>query len=332
MKKILIFSFPFLLSNNLLAEENEKTKPSDFYKKSISIVETYQNNFSNYMYKSAYYIDDYWKKSEQEEYISKEDNKSFGIFKMGTSYSSKDNLDAQIRMKLKYHLPNMKKNMNLFFDINDDTNETLSSKSNIIKNNHSEDKLSGGVVYEKNKGKWRRNYKIGAKISFPFNPFIKAEIYRDKTLADNLNLFIKQEAFYYKEEGLGAATHFDFQYNLKNNDYLGASYTIQYLKEEQWELFSNYTYFKNINNKNSLKYSIGAIKKEDNNIDNVRYWTNIRWRHQLHKEWLFLKVTPEISFENIYDYSAEYKVLLELEMFFGTKKGIKKGIKKYRYR
>jgi hypothetical protein len=87
-----------------------------------------------------------------------------------------------------------------------------------------------------------------------------------------------------------------------------------------------------LNNKNSLKYQIGAIKEIEDSRDKVRYWTNVRWKHQLHKNWLFLKVIPEVSFSEDHDYSADYRILVQFEIFFGNKKGVNRGIRKYKYR
>ena len=334
MKNIILISLSLIVAKSAIAETTTKNLSEDFYKKSVSLVEKYQTDFSTYLGYSAEYFDGYWikDKKDKKDKKQKDENNSFGIFRIGTSYSSEKGYDAQLKMKLKYHLPNMKKNLNVFFDINDDTNKTLADQSNIIKHNSNKDSLSAGLLYEKNKGKWKTKYRIGAKISTPINPFVKAEIYRTKKITENFNIYMGQSVFYYKEEGLGTATNADFRYNLKNQDYLQSSYTLQYLKEEEWELFSYYTYLQNINKHNILKYNIGAVKEVEKNVDNFRYWTNVKWRHQLYKNWLFLKLTPEISFEKTYNYKPEYKFLVEFEMFFGSKKGIQIGTNRYKYK
>jgi len=315
-----------MLCNTQLHAE-EKKSINTFYDKNIVIVEKYHKEMSNLISGSATYVDDLLTKEEDKD--NSEINRSYGILDLGNSYSSKEGMDYRIKMKLKYHLPNIQKNLNIFLDINDENN-TLSDEPSILTHD-SKDQLSSGLMYEVDKGKWTRKHRVGVRFGSPLNTFVKSEIYRTKQFSTDFDLLMKQDFFYYKEEGLGTSSNLDFIYSLPEHNYLQASYKLQYLKQEQWEFFSNYSYFYNINEKSSLKYNIGAVSETNDDVDIIRYWGNIRYRHQLPQKWLFFKLTPEISFSNIHNYDAEYKILAEFQIFLGSRTGINYGVKKYRY-
>lgn len=329
MKKILI-GFLFFTSIPLFAKEtiSNKNKNLDieFYQKTISTVENYQNTLSHYIHESSNYIESFWQSFDKKEY----ENKSFGIFRIGKRFSTKGQLEPEFKLKLKYDLPHTKKNLKLFFDFDQQDFDNLDNKNQIT--NEASEEFSGGFILEKNTTHWDINYKLGMNLKLPLNPFAKIELTRDFNFNDNFSAFFKQENFYFKERGFGSGAHFDFVYSLKNNNYFELYYNIQYLNDIGWEYYSDYSYFYNIDTKNSIKTVFGNSRAYENNkFEQKRYWTQVQWKSLIHKNWLFMKVIPEVSFENKYNYEPDYRLTIQFEMFFGNQEGIKKGLDRYRY-
>lgn len=329
MKRILV-GLLFFTSVPLIAEENtpENSEYLDiaFYQKTIYFVEDYQSTFSYYLHESSNYIESFWDTFEK----SENNNRSFGIFRIGKRFSTKGKLEPDFELKLKYDLPHTKKNLKLFFDFDQQDFENLDNKNQIA--NEANEQLSSGLILERKTKHWDINYKIGMNLNLPLNPFAKIEVTRDFKFNNNFSAFLKQENFYFKERGFGAGAHLDMIYSLENNNYLEIYYNIQYLDNIGWEYYSDYSYFYNINNKNSIKTVIGNNRVyEDNKFERKRYWTQVQWKSLIHKDWLFLKVIPEISFENRYNYEPDYRLIVQFEMFFGNEKGIKRGLDRYRY-
>lgn len=329
MKKILV-GLLFFTSIPLIAEETKLNTSDnlniDFYTRTIDIVEDYQNTFSYYIHESTNYIESLWESFDKKE----SNNRSFGIFRLGKRFSTKGELEPDFQLKLKYDLPHTKKNLKLFFDFDQQDFENLDNKNQIT--NEANEQLSGGLILEKQTRHWDINYKIGMNLKLPLNPFAKIEVTRDFNFNDNFSAFFKQENFYFKERGFGTGAHFDFVYSLENNNYFEVYYNIQYLNNIGWEYYSDYSYFYNIDNKNSIKAVFGNNRiYEDNKFERKRYWTQVQWKSLIHKNWLFLKVIPEISFENKYNYEPDYRLTLQFEMFFGNQEGLKRGLNRYRY-
>ncbi len=329
MKKILV-GLLFFTSIPLIAEEqnnNDIEKLNvDFYNKTINVVENYQGSFSKYLHKSSNYIESLWSSFDKK----RKQNESFGIFRIGKRFSTKGKLEPDVELKLKYDLPHTKKNLKLFLDFDQQDFENLDNKNQIT--NQSNEQLSSGVILEKNTKHWDIDYKLGMNLKLPLNPFAKIELTRDFIFNNNFSFFLKQENFYLKERGFGSGVHFDLIYSLSNDNYFEIYHNIQYLKNIGWEYYSDYSYLYSINQNNSIKTVFGNNRVyEDNKFERTRYWTQVQWKSLIHKNWLFMKVIPEVSFENRYNYEPDYRLTLQFEMFFGNKKGIKRGINRYKY-
>lgn len=328
MRKLLISSFLFFSCPTFSEETN--TQPTEelnigFYNNTITFVESYQNVFSRYIDNSSDYIESLWDNFDTSEEMK---NRSFGIFRLGTRFSTKGDLEPDIQLRLKFDLPNTKKNVKFFFDFDQQDFENLDNKNQVANSNNEE--LSGGFILEDD-DIWNTKYKIGMNLHFLLNPFAKIEKSRTYTFKENNSFFLKQEVFYFKERGFGAGSYVDYVYDLDNNDYFEIYYNIQYLNNIGWEYFGDYAYFKNLDSKNSLKASIGHNQVYDDDlIQRKRHWTQIQWRSLIHKNWLYMRVIPEVSFEDQFDYKPDYRLVLQFELFFGNEKGIERGVERYR--
>ena len=329
MKKLLISSL-LLFSYSAFSEESKEEPIQDldigFYNRTISFVENSQSSLSRYLDVGSNYIESLWDNFDDSEEMK---NRSFGILRLGKRFSTKGELEPDIELRLKFDLPNTKKNIKLFFDFDQQDFENLDNKNQVA--NNANEQLSSGLILERD-DVWNTKYKVGMNLRLPLNPFAKVEKSRTYEWGDDHSLFLKQEAFYFKRRGLGTGTHLDYFYQMDNNNYFEIYYNIQYLNGKGWEYFSDYSYFHNLDSKNTLRASIGNNKNyDDDSFQRTRYWTQVQWRSLIYKNWLYMRVIPEVSFEDKFDYEPDYRLTVQFELFFGNKEGVQKGVKRYRY-
>jgi hypothetical protein len=69
-----------------------------------------------------------------------------------------------------------------------------------------------------------------------------------------------------------------------------------------------------------LQYDFSTIfhTKPDNHVD--KYTLALRFRQRTSREWLYYEIVPQVSFEDQFDYDANFGIRLRLEMFFGGNK------------
>lgn len=69
-----------------------------------------------------------------------------------------------------------------------------------------------------------------------------------------------------------------------------------------------------------LQYDFSTIfhTKPDNHVD--KYTLALRFRQRTSREWLYYEIVPQVSFEDQYDFDANFGIRLRVEMFFGGNK------------
>lgn len=320
-----------LLSFFSNSEEKVKQNSIDyFYNKVFLTVEKYHHNFSHYLNKSATTFDSYFHLEQEPEHL---EHYSYGIFKIGSVYSTKYNFDSNIKLKLKYDLPYAKKNLKLFLDISEDDFESLENKNAVFNELKKED-LTSGFILENESKKWKNKYKTGIHLKKKLDPFVKFEAVRNFNI-NKISFFqFKQDLFLYNSKGLGSSSNFYYNHKINKINLFSMNQKIQYLNDKEgFEFYHDYNYVHILNNRNSLKFSFSGTQKFQKNKINInkKYRINTRWRSLIYKNWLFLNLTPELLFSEDLNYKPEFLLNLSFDMVFGRKSGIEKLSYKYFY-
>lgn len=121
-------------------------------------------------------------------------------------------------------------------------------------------------------------------------------------------------------------TTLDYSFKSDNDHIYKSNSSFQYLgnQDNELEFTQQFNRWNRVSSKGAIKHTVGfSAIWTDTYLDN-NYWINTRYRHLLYDDWLYGKVIPEISFDKEYEYSANYSILFELEIFFAKKDTLKK--------
>lgn len=255
-------------------------------------------------------------------------NRSYLRLRFKTRYSHRENFDPDANVYLKLDLPHTKKNWKLILETDPDDFDRLEDKERGISSS-SDSSLSGAVggvrLQGKQLGEWKTNFDLGLKLKFPLDPFTRADLSRVDRISYNWTSRLKQEIFYYHSKGPGTVSSLNFYYARQENPttILKVSSNLQYLdSDNNWEFVQQAEIFDRTDENNLYQYSIGISADSRPTYSITNSWVSLGWKHRLYKQWLYLSVTPEIDFQDNFNYKINPGIMVELELFFSSEGGI----------
>ncbi|MGF1727157.1 hypothetical protein [Photobacterium nomapromontoriensis] len=284
-----------------------------------------QDTISNTIHEYCRSIDHFLAKNDDEDPLL---NRSYLKIKFKPRYSHREDFSGDASVKLKIDLPHTKRNWKLILDTDPDDFDRLEDKERGISDN-SDSSLSGVVggvsLQGRQWGRWETNFDLGVKIKLPIDPFTRADLRRVDRLSSSWTSRIKQEIFYYHSKGPGAITSFNFYFAQPSDPttILRLSTSAQYLDtDNNWEFVYQTEIFDRLNNDNLMQYSLGLSADSRPNYSITNSWISISWKHQLYKDWLYMTVTPELNFQDEFNYKVNPGIMFEFELFFTAEGGI----------
>ncbi|WEM45700.1 hypothetical protein PTW35_21755 (plasmid) [Photobacterium sp. DA100] len=323
--------FPFATSGTEIKEE-----PYDIYYDRLysdindedsfqDWIDDTQDTISDTVYDYSSSIDHFIAKKDEELPLT---NRSYLRLKLKSRYTHREYFDTDASVKLKIDLPHTEKNWKFVLDTDPDDFDRLEDKQRGISNN-SDSSLSGAVggvqLQGQQWGKWRTNLDLGLKIKLPLDPFARADLRRIDRLSHKWTSRIKQEVFYYDSKGPGALTSLNFYFASPEDPstILKISSSAQYLDtDDNWEFVQQAEIFDRINQDNLLQYSIGFSADSTPNYSITNSWVSVAWKHRLYSDWLYMSITPELDFQDAFQYKVNPGIMFELELFFTAEGGL----------
>ncbi|MGF1760806.1 hypothetical protein L4D76_23355 [Photobacterium sagamiensis] len=305
------------ISNSLDIEQTENQDDSIL----LSWLDESQYSVSDTINEYSTSVDHFIGKKEDEEALT---NRSYLRIRFRPRYTHREYFDFDPNIYLKLDLPHTKKNWKLILETDPDDYDSLENKQRGISEN-SDSGIGGAIggvsLQDKQLGQWKVDFGVGLKIKLPLDPFTKANLQRIDALSENWTSRIFQEIFYYHTKGPGLLTSLDFYYavNKEHSKIIKSSTSGQFLdSDNNWELVQQLEYYHRVNENNSIEYEIGVSVDTGGEEENTNYWISTAWKQRLYKDWLYLKISPDINFQNKFDYKANPGIMMELELFFAV--------------
>jgi hypothetical protein len=313
LKSKTVFSVLFLLVFSLESYSNDD-------------IDTYHREITKYIQDKSVYLDKIVGDYDENSPII---NNSYAILNIKQNFHSKSPNKLQVDLNLKIDLPYTKKTWKIFLDtsntdfnsLEEKTRETFTSNSNFIKDSGG---TTGGLIFADLTKDWKRKYRLGVRLDLPLDPFMKANFYHISKVGKDVTQYFDQEFFLYNGRGAGVKSRLDYFYKTQNNVVFQSNTSAQFLEKQNnnWELTQKFSRWERIGSRSTLKYSIGVSRNRNKINQSNNYWINTVFRQKIYKEWVFLKVIPEISFHSMNDYKPNYGIVFKLEVYFAKKKNL----------
>ena len=240
-------------------------------------------------------------------------------------YNSLESNDFSVNIHASVNLRKSSKNLKLFIsDLNNDNAKNLLDKKRYKKEN-----AAIGISLMENIGRYiNAKYSLGIKSlypyakarfsikkqfgSFEFEPVQNLKYSTKDDFSEDTRLYIdkyiQKQLLFRTELGRGSESNRD------GMDYDATLHLFWTLNSKSGFVFTQ-AFYGNTKYKYTINQTTGEQKKF-NGINN--YLSQISYRHNVYKKWIFYEISPGVNFSKNDNYRANYRLYLKFDFFFGN--------------
>jgi len=235
-------------------------------------------------------------------------------------WSDSDGVSLKTDIRLKLRLPHTQKKTRLVFqsrarDRHFAGSDERYSSFVALEKESDEPSVEGG---EKAEGKsfWRFRPSIGLYLGTMVDTYIKFRVNHQQSFG-RWRISWDETPYFVDSFGWGLDSYFEISRDIAEQDlfrsatFAGWRHDIDYFELSQ---FFSMNYW--LSNKSAISYFTGLYGISEPTIHTTEYLFGITYRRNLHKNYLFFEVRPEVTYRKINDFEPEHSLIFRLEMFF----------------
>jgi hypothetical protein len=223
--------------------------------------------------------------------------------------------------RAKLDLPSTQKRFHLLLETNPDKNVTGDPKKaqTIPKNKVAgPESYSAAVRYEKAKVQekpWYLSSDLGVKFQgIQTNPFARARGSYAVTVND-WRAKAAETVFWFNTIGAGETTQLDVEHILSEPMLFRVTSNATWLNDKQnFDLRQDFSVYQNLNERSALLYQVSMAGVSNPQWQLNEYVAMMQYRYRLHKQWVFLEVSPQVHFPKADNFKSNLTLSVRLEM------------------
>lgn len=238
-----------------------------------------------------------------------------------TLFEENGEIGFDVKFRTRVDLPGTKRRFKLI--LNKDPTEKQDPRERSVDGTPGaavqESDLFGSIQRERILRDWKFRPSVGVKVTLPLEPFVKARFTRIYPL-QHWFLRADQNFYWFEDDGFGSDSTVEFDRPAGQNHLFRASSFARWTEETNYfELSQIFTLFHTLTPKHKMSYQIGAYGQTSPTWFMTDYLLVVRYRQNLHKEWFFFEVRPQVLYSKENDWDDELSLLLRLDLLFGKK-------------
>ncbi len=234
------------------------------------------------------------------------------------------NADYDLKFRVKLKLPQLKSRFRLIIE-NDDDQGILSdfnrdTQGSSLAGEFERQDLAASLQYILKQTQFLNiTLRPGVKLSDPVEAFMRLRLSRTMQLTERWLSRGTGEFGYYTEEGWGNDWKLEFERRLGKRDLFRSSSNARWRENSpgNWFLTQTISFTHILNPRSSIAYELGVSGETRPTLHNTSYFSNVRYRRDIHRGWLFMEVKPRVVFAKENGYDEEVSLLLTLEVLLG---------------
>lgn len=224
---------------------------------------------------------------------------------------------AGIRFKLR--LPNSQNKLKFFLETGADERPDqvlIQPESRLISAIRDEDYFSGFQITLGEEHEWQFKPSVGLRLGSEIYPYAKFK-FKKRYAFTKWSINLDETPFWFETSGWGFDSYFELNRQFsKNSLFRSAAFARWTDESDQFEMSQTFTMFHILSKKKALSYYAGIYGKSKPTVFAEHYLLGATYRQNIHKNYLFLDIIPQIRYQKINDFHAEHTLTFRIEMFF----------------
>lgn len=163
---------------------------------------------------------------------------------------------------------------------------------------------------------WHFRTDGGLKFPLPIRPFVRSRANFSRPLKE-WQLKGSESVYWFSNLGVGETTQMDFERVISEPMLFRASSNATWLNNTQnFDLRQDFYLFHTLDDRTALQYQASVIGASNPQTRVLDYVALVLYRYRLHKDWMFLELSPQLHFPRERNYRLSPTLSMRLEMLF----------------
>ena len=243
---------------------------------------------------------------------------SYLRIQLGVLWPEREGLEFDGGISLRLRLPKTQEKMKLVIASDPDEQKSSLERETGVTSSTDSGGLYTGI--EKDLGddrKWRIRPSIGIKIRSPLDWYARVKGNRE-ILFDKWNLGIYQNFYWFDSSGFGSETTMRWDRAFSDKFLFRSESFVRYTDlNDYFDMSQTFSIIHTLSMKRAITYKVGVFgQSEQPAFHATDYLINALYRSNIHKDYLFLDIQPQILFEKENNFDSRLEFLIRLEIFY----------------
>ncbi|MEO8331649.1 MAG: hypothetical protein ABI479_04395 [Gallionella sp.] len=226
--------------------------------------------------------------------------------------------------RAKLHLPTTEQRLHLLLETDPEKNVTGESTQGqpvVFNQVVAPGKVSLAARYQKaEETRWHFSTDAGIQIRSPLQPFARARGSYSIPM-EQWRMKVAESVFWFNTIGAGESTQLDLEHPFSEPVLFRASSNATWLHDKQnFDLRQDLSIYHTLNERSALLYQASAIGVSRPQGQVTDYVALMLYRYRLHRDWVFLELSPQLHFPKERNYRSSPMFSMRLEMLFDETK------------
>ena len=163
---------------------------------------------------------------------------------------------------------------------------------------------------------WQFKPSIGLRLSSPVELYTRFRFKR-KYQFDKWSLYLHETPYWFDSTGWGFDSYLELNKKITNKDLFRTSTFARWTNESnQFELSQTLSMYHTLSKRRAISYFVGVYGISEPTVYATHYLLGLSYRQNIHKNYLFFEMLPQIRYEKLNDFQAEHSVIFRIEIVF----------------
>ena len=282
----------------------------------FSFLDSHQKLISSYLHKTILSIDNFFATNQ----AINESTGSYMRLTLETFWPEGQGAEFNGSINIRAQLPGIKEKYRLVVESDPvEQQDSIEQESRQRSPDPATEQNRGvytGVEKSTDKLGWNVKPSLGVKIRSPLDYYARLRLNRSDYF-QKWALYLNERLYWFDSSGFGSDSTMRWDRPLHQTLLFRTTSFLRYTNETKYYDFSQTAeIIHSLNRKSAITYKVGVFGDTKNSVLAKTYLTSLLYRNNIHSDYLFLDLQPQIFFVKENNFEPRYEFLIRIEIYY----------------